>query len=162
MVRTGSVGATHELARTCRAEHVGVSLGSPVDERVRIALSLVPEEAWYPAIEAIEDDGELREKAFMAELTNLAGLSAWPEGSRVALRREGPHPGAQFNLFDPEGFRHQVFITNSADEDIVYPEARHRAHAHVEDRIKDAKATGLLHFPGHSFFLPTPPGSLSC
>ena len=48
MVPTGSAGATHELARTYRAEHVGFSFGFPVDERVRIALSMVPEEAWYP------------------------------------------------------------------------------------------------------------------
>lgn len=47
--------------------------------------------------------------------------------------------------------RHQVFITNSAGPGIVYLGARHRGHAHVEDRIKDARATGLLHFLGHSF-----------
>lgn len=59
--------------------------------------------------------------------------------------------GAQFNLFDPEGFRHQVFVCNSADPDLVYLEARHRGHARVEDHIKEAKDTGLLRFPGHRF-----------
>ena len=45
MVRADFAGATHDFARTCRAEHV--SFGSPVvDERVRVALSMVPEEAW--------------------------------------------------------------------------------------------------------------------
>ena len=39
----------------------------------------------------------------------------------------------------PRGWRHQVFITNSAGADIVYLEARHRGHAHVEDRIKQGQ-----------------------
>jgi hypothetical protein len=66
-------------------------------------------------------------------------------------RHEEPHVGAQFNLFDPAGWRHQVFITNSVDTDIVYLEARHRGHARVEDHIKEAKDLGLLRFPGHDF-----------
>jgi hypothetical protein len=89
LVRADSAGATHDFARTCRAEHVGFSFGFPVDEKVRIALSLVPEEAWYLAIEG---DGRLREKAFVAELTNLVDLSAWPEGSRVVVRRGASPP----------------------------------------------------------------------
>jgi hypothetical protein len=44
-----------------------------------------------------------------------------------------------------------VFITNSADGDIVYLEVRHRRHAHVEDRIKTAKAVGLDHYPSHDY-----------
>jgi hypothetical protein len=44
-----------------------------------------------------------------------------------------------------------VFITNSADADIVYLEARHRGHARVEDRIKCAKALGLDHFHSNDF-----------
>ncbi len=81
----------------------------------------------------------------------LLDLSAWRDGVRAVCRREEPHVGAQFNLFDPAGWRHQVFITNSTDPDIVFLEARHRGHARVEDRIKDAKDLGLLRFPGHDF-----------
>ena len=45
-----------------------------------------------------------------------------------------------------------MFITNSADADIVYLEVRHRRHAPVEDRIKTAiKALGLDHFPSNDF-----------
>ena len=67
------------------------------------------------------------------------------------MRREEPHPGAQFNLFDPDGWRHQVFITNSTDPDITYLEARHRGHARVEDRIRCAKDTGLRNLPFPDF-----------
>ena len=67
------------------------------------------------------------------------------------MRREEPHNGAQFNLFDPGGWRHQVFITNSTDPDITYLEARHRGHARVEDRIRCAKDTGLRNLPFPDF-----------
>ena len=39
----------------------------------------------------------------MAELTEWVDLSAWPRGTRMIVRRELPHPGATFNLFDPQG-----------------------------------------------------------
>jgi hypothetical protein len=31
----------------------------------------------------------------------------------VVVRREEPHPGASYNLFDPHGLRHQALITDS-------------------------------------------------
>ncbi len=72
-------------------------------------------------------------------------------GFRVLVRREEPHSGANYNLFDPHGLRHQALITNSADPDLAYLEARHRLHARVEDQIKDAKDCGLANFPCRSF-----------
>jgi hypothetical protein len=69
----------------------------------------------------------------------------------MIVRRELPHPGATFNLFDPLGYRHQVFICDSADPDIAYLEARHRGHARVEDRIRCAKDTGLRNLPFPAF-----------
>ncbi len=147
LVRAGSAGAAHGFLNAIVAKGFCSSIGFDVTEAVRLAITDVPAGAWaVPMTLDMED----REGAGVAEVTAYLDLSAWPAGTRAICRREEPHVGAQFNLFDPEGWRHQVFITNSADEDIVYLEARHRGHAHVEDRIKDAKATGLLHFPGHS------------
>jgi hypothetical protein len=88
---------------------------------------------------AITKELEEREGAEVAEITSLLDLSSWPQGSRVLVRWEEPHPGASYNLFDPNGLRHQALITNSQDSDIAYLEARHRLHARVEDRIKEAK-----------------------
>jgi Arc/MetJ family transcription regulator len=87
----------------------------------------------------------------VAELTESVDLSGWPAGTRLIVRKEEPHPGAQFNLFDPDGYRYQTFICDAADADIAYLEARHRGHARVEERIKDAKDCGLNKFPCYRF-----------
>ena len=148
LVRADSAGATHGFVDAIVARGFCFSIGFDITEAVRLAILDVPAGAWaVPMTLDMED----RDGAGVTEVTAYLDLSAWPEGTRAIARREEPHVGAQFNLFDPEGFRHQVFITNSADEDIVYLEARHRCHAHVEDRIKDAKATGLARFPGQRF-----------
>lgn len=158
LVRADSAGATHGFVDAIVAKSFEFSIGFDVTEAVRLAILDVPVGAWQVPMTL---DMEDREGAGVAEITAYLDLSAWPEGTRAIVRREEPHVGAQFNLFDPEGFRHQVFITNFADPDIVYLKARHRGHAHVEDRIKNAKATGLSHSRG-SVFPPTLPGCSSC
>jgi hypothetical protein len=106
---------------------------------------------WLPAIEA---DRELRDGAEIAELTHLVDLSAYPEGTRMIVRRERPHPGAQLSLFDTvEGMRHQVFITDTPRPacSVQRLELRHRGHAQVEDRIRTGKDTGFGRFPSRRF-----------
>jgi hypothetical protein len=148
LVRAGTAGATHGFVDAIVAKHFEFSIGFDITEAVRLAILDVPDDAW---VAPVTQDLDERDGAGVAEVTPWLDLSAWPGGTRAICRREEPHVGAQFNLFDPDGWRHQVFITNSADADIVYLEARHRGHARVEDHIKEAKDTGLLRFPGHDF-----------
>ncbi|HEV8653028.1 MAG TPA: transposase [Actinomycetes bacterium] len=79
--------------------------------------------------------------------------AGWPEGTRAICRRERPHPGARHKMgfTDQHGHRFQVFITNQPDPDPAVLEARHRPHAHVEDRIRTATATGLRKLPFWGF-----------
>ena len=71
---------------------------------------------------------------------------------RVIIRRERPHPGAQLSLFEEaDGWRYQAFATNTAVGQLAFLEARHRAHARVEDRIRHAKDSGLGRFPSREF-----------
>lgn len=147
LVRSDSAGATHDFAAHCRARHCGFSFGFAVDGQVRLALTMVPEETWY---EAVEEDGGTRDGAFVAEMTNLLDLTAWPEGSRVVVRRERPHPGAQLSLFEQhDGWRYTAFITDTRPGKLSIErlELRHRCHARVEDRIRQGKAAGLANFP---------------
>lgn len=121
-------------------------------EQVRDAIDLVPKQTWTPAIDA---DGGVREGGHVAELTGLIDadlLATWPEGMRVIVRRERPHPGAQLSLFEErDGWRYQAFVTNTATGQLAFLEARHRAHARVEDRIRHAKDSGLGRFPSREF-----------
>ena len=70
----------------------------------------------------------------------------------MILRRERPHPGAQLSLFEEaDGWRYQAFATNTGSGTLQFLEARHRAHARVEDRIRHAKDSGLGRFPSREF-----------
>ena len=145
LVRTDSAGATHDFIAGCRDRRVRFSSGFPIDQRVRDALDLVQEQDWIPATET---DGTVRDGAWVTELTHLIDVGSWPDGTRVIARRERPHPGAQLSLFDvANGFRHQVFITDQTDTDLAGLELRHRHRAHVENRIRAAKDTGLRNLP---------------
>jgi len=148
LVRADTAGATHGFVDAIVAKGFEFSIGLDITEAVRLAILAVPEAAWQTPM---TQDMEEREGAGVAEITPFLDLRSWPEGTRAICRREEPHVGAQFNLFDPSGWRHQVLITNSTEADIVYLEARHRGHARVEDHIKEAKDLGLLRFPGHDF-----------
>src|SRR4051794_40296965 len=104
LARSDSAGASHALADACRETRVRFSFGYAIDERVRAAILALPESAWRPAINA---DGQPREGAWVAELTGQVALDGWPEDSRLIVRRERPHPGAQLTFTDVDGHRFQ-------------------------------------------------------
>ena len=85
----------------------------------------------------------------------MVDLTGYPAGTRIIVRRERPHPGAQLSLFDhDEGLRHQVFLTDtpySGDGSAQFLEVRHRGHASVEDHIRCGKTTGFGRFPSRHF-----------
>jgi len=57
-------------------------------------------------------------------------------------------PGATLDAFEiRDGYHYQAFTTNTGRGQIPFLEARHRAHARVEDRIRTGKDTGLGHLP---------------
>jgi len=152
LVRTDTAGCTKAFLTHIRAlrEH-GVdarfSVGAPIDAEVRDAISTLPAQAWSTAIDT--DDG-VRDGAQVADLTGLLDGAGFPAGTRFIVRRERPHPGAQLDLFDTvEGFRHQLIATDSpaGTGALAWLDARHRAHARVEDRIRTGKDTGFGRFP---------------
>jgi len=145
VIRADAAGATHGFAEACRQRGVGFSFGFPIDEAVRQAIQAVADGDWAAAI---EPDEAIRDGAWVAEITGLVDLSAWPAGSRLVVRKERPHPGASLSLFDTiEGLRHTAFITDTAGATVAGLELRQRQHARVEDRIRQAKAAGLRNLP---------------
>jgi hypothetical protein len=159
LIRADGAGATRDwLAhlRGLRRENldVGFSVGFTMTRAVQGAIDALPKTAWTSAIEA---DGSVRDGADVAEVTGLLDgltVAGWPDGMRVIVRRERPHPGAQLSLFDQrDGLRYQAFATDTPVGQLAHLEARHRAHARVEDRIRQAKDTGIGRFPSRLFTL---------
>jgi hypothetical protein len=158
LVRSDGAGASHQLldwltrAGQVRGRQLEYSVGFPVTDALREAIGLVPQHIWTPALDA---DGQVRAGGDVAELTGLIDgsvLARWPAGMRVIVRRERPHPGAQLSLFEEaDGWRYQAFITNTTTGQLAFLEARHRAHARVEDRIRHAKDSGLGRLPSREF-----------
>ena len=102
-------------------------------------------------MQAIDAGGEDRDGAWVAELTEHLDLPAWPEGSRLICRRERPHPGAQFTIFDEHGYRYTCFLTDQDGQDVAVLELRYRGRAWVEDSIRAGKDTGMRNLPHHAF-----------
>jgi hypothetical protein len=158
LVRADSAAASHQVldwlqARNTPRRRVEYSIGWRIDADERAAITALPETAWSPALDA---DGAVRDGAFVAELTGLLTLTGWPDGMRVIVRRERPHPGAQLTLFEErDGWRYTAFVTNTQAGALQRLEVRHRAHARVEDRVRCGKDTGLGRLPSRAFAINT-------
>jgi hypothetical protein len=160
LIRTDSAGCSklflaHIRSQCERGIHSYFSVGHAVTEPVRRAVRAVPDRLWHPAL---DQDGTLRDGAEVAELTGMVDLAGYPAGTRIIVRRECPHPGAQLSLFDTvEGLRHQVFLTDTpvTEGSAQFLEVRHRGHATVEDRIRCGKDTGIGRFPSRQFTINT-------
>ncbi len=150
MVRADSAGATHGVHRPPSRCQDAVLVGYELTEKVRAAILQIPADAW---VAALDQDGSERPNGEVCEITDEVDLSAWPQRSRLIVRRERPHPGAQLSFTDHDGYRFQAILTDQDDVDIAVLECRHRQHAHVEDRIRDDKDTGLSKFPFKAFAL---------
>jgi hypothetical protein len=154
LIRSDSAGCTQGFLAHIRSLRepglntrfsVGVAITEPIRDAIRAATG------WIPAVDA---DGDLRDGAEICEITGLVAGHGYPDGTRFIVRRERPHPGAQLSLFDTiEGLRHQVMATDTppGHGSLQFLEARHRAHARVEDRIRTGKDTGFGRFPSRTF-----------
>jgi hypothetical protein len=148
LIRTDAAGATHEFVNWLVSQRLSYSLGFTLPAEVGEKLALIPEHVWAPAYDA---EGQVREGAWVAEVTGLLELTRWPAGMRVIVRKERPHPGAQLRLTDVEGHRVTAFATNTSKGQLADLELRHRRRARAEDRIRIAKDTGLRNLPLHGF-----------
>jgi Transposase DDE domain group 1 len=157
LIRADGAGCTKEFLTHIRslrntAVNCEFSVGWAITERERAAITAIPKTVWADAVDA---DGSHRDGAGLAEITGVLParcLAGYPARTRVIVRRERPHPGAQLDAFEErDGWRYTAFATDTAFGQLAHLDARHRAHARVEDRIRCAKDTGLDHFPSRSF-----------
>jgi len=147
LVRTDAAGATHDFLDWLHQRRLSYSVGFTLGD-IADVLAQIPATVWTAAYDA---DGKVRDGAWVAELTDLLNLSGWPTGMRVIARKERPHPGAQLRLTDLDGHRVTAFATNTRSGQLADLELRHRRRARAEDRIRNAKDTGLTNLPLHDF-----------
>ena len=145
VVRADSAGAVSAFVAGLVARNCEFSITARVNAQLDTAITALKTQAWRPALGA---DGQPRPGAQIAELDLT--VTGWPVGTRAIVRRERPHPGAQLKLWDRDGHRHQVVLTNSRG-DAARLELRHRGHGNVENRIKNLKDTGIERMPFTSF-----------
>jgi hypothetical protein len=150
LVRADSGGGTHEFLTwlTAKSRRLHYSVGMTITEPVAEAIGKVPADAWTPAYDG---GGQVREGAWVADITGLLDLDSWPAGMRVIVRKERPHPGAQLRFTDIDGHRFTAFATDTRRGQLADLELRHRRRARCEDRIRCAKDTGLRNLPLKGF-----------
>jgi hypothetical protein len=147
LLRVDSAGASHELLDWCHDGQIRFSVGYDLTETVRAAILKIADSAW---VSALDQDGTERANGQVAEITDHLDLEGWPAGSRVIVRRERAHPGAQLSFTDHDGHRFQAILTDQTDE-IATIERDHRGRARVEDHIRNDKDTGMRNMPFRDF-----------
>jgi hypothetical protein len=138
-------GASHWFAEECVDRNMEFSFGYGIDQRVRDGVMCIPTGCWH---HAVDSNGQRRDGAEVVELTQFVNLDSWPDGTRLIVRRERPHPGAQLTLFDTiDGMRHTAFITTQSGYNVAGLELAQRQRARAENVIRDTKACGLANLP---------------
>jgi len=95
----------HQLSQRWTDEWGPVTL---VIQRFAYWIRCDPTASWREGswIAALNPDGSERNNGQVVEITASLDLGAWPKGSRLIVRREGPqrpHPGAQLSFTDVDG-----------------------------------------------------------
>ena len=159
LVRADGAGCTKAFLAHIRSLHEQTvscefSVGWTITGREHAAIALLRPRDWTPAV-GTDGHPRLVDEAAVAEITGLlpaTTLANYPIGTRVIVRRERPHPGAQLDLIEQrDGFRYTGFATDTRVGQHAFLDARHRAHARVEDRIRTGRDTGLARLPSRSF-----------
>lgn len=145
VVRADSAGATYGFVSGCRVRNISFAVAARSTKQIHVALSKIvdDENKWT---RALDQNGDVGDHGHVAEITGLVDLSRWPSGTRLIIRREPLHPGAQQTLFPSLEYRYWGHYTDQLGP----PQERDvfmRAHAHVEDHIGRLKDAGLLRFP---------------
>ena len=145
VLRADSAGCSTKIAEACRDRNVGYSLVARRNDAIdsAIAAVAVTDKCWQPAI---KQNGDVRPGAVVADLTDYIDTSDWPEGTRLIVRREPRHRGAQRSLFGSDNWRYWGHWTDQGAS-AVDCDAHMRAHAVVEDHIGALKTAGLLRLP---------------
>jgi|HubBroStandDraft_1064217.scaffolds.fasta_scaffold53978_2 hypothetical protein len=150
VVRADSAGCTEGFLSACRDRNIGFYVSARSNPQVSAAIfdAIGIEEVWLRSL--TQNGDETDDDSAVAELTSLIDDPKLPAGSRLIVRREPLHPGAQRSLFPDLDYRYWGFYTDQ-EGDPRELDVTMRAHAHVEQHICRLKDSGLTRFPFTSF-----------
>lgn len=156
LVRLDGAGFSHDLLEHIAADG-GVrgrdwefSVGWSCTDTELDAIAALPTDAWTPGI---DQNGDLVDDTFVADLTGLLDLTSWQDkipDLRVIVRDEPLHPRYRKRATEREkklGRRYQLVAINTRVGQLAWLDARHRSHVHVENDVKQAKDLGLNRWP---------------
>ena len=110
-VRADSAGCT-KFVHECRKRGIGFSVVARRNTDVQAAVSRAADmaELWQPALKAQNKTGSSSSEtgkgaAEVADLTAFVSTSGWPDRTRLIVRREPRHPGAQRSLLPSHEYR---------------------------------------------------------
>ncbi len=156
VVRSDSAGCSVPFVDGARSRNIGFQVVARRKAAVSAAIAVANTESdrWVKALDqhgtaAAATDGDTK-VAMVCDVTDLVDLTAWPEGTRLIIRREPLHPGAQTSLFPDLEYRFWGHYTDQ-DGNPAELDRQMRAHAHVEDHIQRLKDSGLDRFPFTDF-----------
>ena len=167
LVRCDGAGATKEwlthlrrLPRRAGSGRVGSRSGSPSPTRSRTRSRCCPSRCGRVAVDAAGETPPGRRVRAAGRPGRRADRCCCPDSPRRAGRTgcgswsagNGPTPAPQISVFEAhDGWRYQCVATDTGRGQLAFLEARHRAHARVEDRVKAIKQTGMGRFPSREF-----------
>ena len=154
-LRVDAAGCSKNLAQDLRDRNVVYFMAARSNDAITAAIAgaRTDRDMWQ---RAAKNPKQRNSRAQVAELTDSIDLTGWPEHTRLIVRREPLHPGAQRTLFDSPNWRYWGFLTDAAGDAAELDETM-RGHARVEDTIKRLKDSGLARMP-FTDWTPTPPG----
>ena len=143
-IRADSGFYSHKVVAACRKADVRFSITvKMMGKALPKAFCAIPEEDWRPIPYFLEGAG-------VAEITYTPfATKKGTKPVRLIVRRVPPTPGSQLALLTV--YTYHAFITDRQG-DMLHLEADHRAHAEVENTIRDLKhGMGLNHMPSGRF-----------
>ena len=124
VVRIDAAGCSPRLAAGLAARNIGFMVSARSNPAVKAAIggALGDLGRWHNA-----PPQRQRRKPGRAQVADLAYLAGWPQRTRLIVRREPLHPGAQRSLFPSENFRYWGFLTDqTGDTAQLTRHTRHR------------------------------------
>lgn len=145
-LRADSGFYSKKVVSACQKAGTGWSITVKLYPNIHAAISTIPDQAWKPIPYWLDEGADVAAidfAAFKAHKTD-PGVAC-----RLVVRRTKPTPGSQLALL--VDWSYHAFITD-LDGDPIALDTWHRAHATVENAIKDLKyGVGLNHLPSGSF-----------